>query len=148
MEKKNLPTDAPTEGSPIKRPYRGGKVSLPVLFFPPNKFWGKPGSLGINLIGGLIFGIGFALLGYCPGTIAGAMGQGSVDAITGGVIGILLGSGIFAHLYAKIKKPILTKGTFAYDTIPELLKVNPWVVVIPVVFILAFILWLIEYPGA
>src|SRR5512139_550265 len=31
------------------------------------------GSIGSNVIGGLIFGIGFALLGYCPGTVAGAV---------------------------------------------------------------------------
>ena len=30
------------------------------------------GSMGSNVIGGLIFGVGFALLGYCPGTVAGA----------------------------------------------------------------------------
>lgn len=52
----------------------------------------KPGSYGINIIGGLIFGVGFAVLGYCPGTIMGAIGQGSLDALTGGFVGILIGS--------------------------------------------------------
>ena len=37
----------------------------------------KSGSLGMNVIGGLIFGAGFALLGYCPGTIVGAIGSGA-----------------------------------------------------------------------
>src|SRR3990172_10730826 len=37
----------------------------------------KPGSLGSTVIGGLIFGVGFAVLGYCPGTLAGAVGQGA-----------------------------------------------------------------------
>lgn len=36
----------------------------------------KPGSLGSVVIGGLLFGIGFGLLGYCPGTVAGAVGHG------------------------------------------------------------------------
>ena len=36
----------------------------------------KSGSMGSNIIGGLIFGVGFAVLGYCPGTIAGAIGNG------------------------------------------------------------------------
>ena len=31
----------------------------------------KPGSWGSTAVGGLIFGLGFATLGYCPGTIAG-----------------------------------------------------------------------------
>jgi hypothetical protein len=32
----------------------------------------KPGSWGTSGIGGLIFGVGLAILGYCPGTSAGA----------------------------------------------------------------------------
>ncbi len=31
----------------------------------------QTGSLGATVIGGLIFGVGFAVLGYCPGTLAG-----------------------------------------------------------------------------
>ncbi len=107
----------------------------------------KPGSYGINIIGGLIFGVGFALLGYCPGTISGAIGQGSLDALTGGLIGILLGSGLFAHMYPKLNQSLLKKGKFRSQTLPELLKVDPWVVVIPVVLGFAFLLWLLEYFG-
>jgi hypothetical protein len=33
-----------------------------------------------NILGGLIFGSGFALSGYCPGTSIGAMGEGKKDA--------------------------------------------------------------------
>ena len=47
----------------------------------------KSGSWGMNVIGGLIFGVGFALLGYCPGTIAGAIGNGYLDALVGGLPG-------------------------------------------------------------
>jgi hypothetical protein len=107
----------------------------------------KAGSIGINVIGGLLFGIGFATLGYCPGIVAGAIGQGSLDALTGGLIGILLGSGIFAAIYPKLNKGILAKGKFANQTLPELFHVNPWVVVIPVVIIFVVILWLLEYFG-
>ena len=49
----------------------------------------KSGSMGSNIIGGLIFGVGFAVLGYCPGTIAGAIGNGYLDALAGGLAGIL-----------------------------------------------------------
>ncbi|HDS63539.1 MAG TPA: YeeE/YedE family protein, partial [Methanofollis liminatans] len=28
----------------------------------------KPGSVGATVVGGIIFGAGFAVLGYCPGT--------------------------------------------------------------------------------
>lgn len=107
----------------------------------------KPGSIGVSVIGGLIFGVGFATLGYCPGTIAGAVGQGSLDALLGGVTGILIGAGIFAAIYPGVQRAILSKGDFGELTLPQLLKLNPWLVVIPAVVILAGILFLLEKSG-
>lgn len=43
----------------------------------------KPLILGGILIGGIIFGCGMAILGYCPGTIPISMGEGSLDALAG-----------------------------------------------------------------
>ena len=107
----------------------------------------KPGSIGSSVIGGLIFGVGFAVLGYCPGTIAGAVGQGSIDALVGGVGGILLGSWIFIVAYPKLQKTTLSKGDFGELTLPKLLKVNPWVVVLPAAVVLAALLVLMEKAG-
>lgn len=45
-----------------------------------------------TLVGGLIFGVGFALTGYCPGTSIGAWAEGKKDAgyvILGGLFGVL-----------------------------------------------------------
>lgn len=103
----------------------------------------KPGSVGMSIVGGLIFGAGFAVLGYCPGTIAGAVGNGHMDAALGGLTGIIIGAGLYAALYSKIKSGILQKGYFGNITLPELFKVNHWVVVIPLsVGIIAFLYWL------
>ena len=103
----------------------------------------KPGSLGSTVLGGLLFGVGFAVMGFCPGTISGAIGQGALDALIPGSIGIVLGSWLFANWYPKLQKPILDKGNFGSITIPELLKVNVWVVVIPtVVFLTLLLIWL------
>ena len=107
----------------------------------------KPGSLGTSMIGGLIFGTGFATLGYCPGTITGAVGQGFLDALFGGVIGILIGAGIFAAVYPKLQGPVLSKSDFGELTLPQLLKVNPWAVVIPVAIILTALLVWMEKAG-
>ncbi len=107
----------------------------------------KPGSFGSSVIGGLIFGVGFALLGYCPGTIAGAVGQGSLDGLFGGMAGILVGAGLFAEAYPKLDSLILKKADFGELTLPQLLKVNPWVIVLPVsIGIVALLLW-IEKSG-
>jgi hypothetical protein len=103
----------------------------------------KSGSLGLNVIGGLIFGVGFAVLGYCPGTIAGAIGNGYLDALAGGLAGIVLGSGIFAALYPGFRQGILKKGAFGNLTLPRLFKVNDWFVVLPAaVLIVAALVWL------
>ncbi len=104
----------------------------------------KPGSIGSSVIGGLIFGVGFGLLGYCPGTVAGAVGQGSLDALLGGVVGILIGAGLFAAVFPKLQAAILGKGDFGDATLPQVLKVNPWVVVVPVAVMILILLILIE----
>jgi len=103
----------------------------------------KPGSIGMSVLGGLIFGVGFGLLGYCPGTVAGAVGQGCLDALFGGVVGILLGAWVFAALYPRLE-PILTKVDFGELTLPELLKVNRWAVVAAVAVLLVILLVLID----
>ncbi|MFO7576818.1 MAG: YeeE/YedE thiosulfate transporter family protein [Pelovirga sp.] len=107
----------------------------------------KSGSLGKNIIGGLMFGVGFAVLGYCPGTIAGAVGNGYLDAIVGGLVGIVIGSGLFAALYPKIRSGILAKGDFGELTLPKLFKVNDWIVVIPLVALIVLLLVWLERTG-
>ncbi|MFN2380211.1 MAG: YeeE/YedE thiosulfate transporter family protein [Bacteroidales bacterium] len=107
----------------------------------------KSGSVGKNVIGALIFGVGFAVLGYCPGTIAGAIGNGYLDAIFGGLAGIVLGTWIFAVMYPGLKNGILKKGSFGDITIPRLLKVNDWVVVVPAVGLIVLLLFWIEKAG-
>jgi len=87
------------------------------------------GSIGATVIGGLIFGVGFAILGYCPGTLAGAAGQGSLDALFGGVPGMVVGAGIYAALYPKLSVTILKLGKFDKETIPQVLGVRPWPVI-------------------
>jgi uncharacterized protein len=114
------------------------------------KHWGwvtldpKAGSWGANVVGGLIFGVGFALLGYCPGTIVGAIGNGYFDALVGGVPGILIGAGLFAHVYPRLRRGILQKGDYGDVTLPQLLKMREWVVVPVVSVLLVLILIWIE----
>lgn len=103
----------------------------------------KAGSWGMNLIGGLIFGVGFALMGYCPGTIAGAIGSGAMDALTGGLVGVWIGTGLFASLYPNVRNGILKAGAFGDVTLPKLLKLSDWAVVIPVaLMIITLLIWM------
>jgi hypothetical protein len=107
----------------------------------------KPGSIGSSVIGGLIFGIGFGLLGYCPGTIAGAVGQGSLDGLFGGMAGIIVGVGLFAQVYPRLNNSILKKGDFGELTFPQMFKVNPWMIILPVAVGIIFLLCWIEKLG-
>ena len=91
----------------------------------------KPGYFGYVVIGGLIFGVGFGLLGYCPGTMVGAVGEGFLDALLGGVVGMIIGAGLFSEFYPRLEKGFLTRGNFGELTWPQLFRVNPWILIVP-----------------
>ena len=126
-------------------------VGMVGVYFMKNKGWvklhPKKGSVGKNVIGGLIFGAGFAILGYCPGTIAGAVGNGYLDAVVGGVAGIMIGAGIFAAHYPHLNKTILQKGDYGDVSLPELLRVSDWLAVIPVAGLIVLLLYWMEAVG-
>lgn len=61
----------------------------------------KPFYLIGTTIGGLIFGIGMSILGYCPGTLPVSLGQGSIDAFFG-IIGGLIGGIVYTLIYPLI----------------------------------------------
>ena len=89
----------------------------------------KTTILGGNILGGLGFGVGWGLLGYCPGTSAGALGEGRWDAVWG-ILGMLAGAALFAEAYPDLKKTVLTWGDFGKITLPQVLGVNHWVIII------------------
>jgi hypothetical protein len=89
----------------------------------------KPTTLAANILGGLIFGAGWALLGYCPGTSAGALGEGRWDAIWG-ILGMLLGAALYAEAYPGLKATLLTWGDFGKITLPDVLGINHWIIIV------------------
>lgn len=54
------------------------------------------------MAGGLIFGVGMAILGYCPGTLPVSLGEGSIDALFG-IIGGLFSGLIYTLLVPSIQ---------------------------------------------
>ncbi|MBD3278843.1 MAG: YeeE/YedE family protein [Candidatus Aegiribacteria sp.] len=109
-------------------------------------FHPKPTSISSAVIGGLLFGVGFATMGYCPGTLAGATGNGYLDAVAGGA-GVILGAGLFAMIYKRLQKKTLKIGQPKKLTLPEVLGVNSWVVVITGSLLIAALMWWLESMG-
>lgn len=106
----------------------------------------KSGSIKNAVIGGLLFGVGFGLLGYCPGTIARAIGSGSLDALTGGLVGIILGTVIYAKLYSKLKaKNIITQDKYSGYSLFHKVKDNPFRLTIPIALLIVIFLLALEY---
>ena len=95
----------------------------------------KPTKIGSNIIGGLLFGFGFALLGYCPGTGAAALGEGNWDTVFG-MAGLVVGSYLFAEASGFIKKTVDQWGNLGKRLLPDLLHMprGIFVVVLAVVF--------------
>jgi len=92
----------------------------------------KPLVLGGNVLGGLIFGIGWGIVGYCPGTAMGALGEGRYDSIFG-LLGMILGAAIYAEMFPLMKATVLTWGNFGKITLPSALGINHWIVIVVVV---------------
>jgi uncharacterized membrane protein YedE/YeeE len=93
----------------------------------------KSTVLGATIIGGLIFGLGWGLLGYCPGTSIGAIGEGRWDGLWG-VLGMLAGAAVYAEAYPLMKRTVLTWGDLGKITLPGILGINHWIVVLVFVF--------------
>ena len=81
-----------------------------------------------QIIGGLILGSGIALSGYCPGTSAGALGEGALDTIPF-MLGLLAGSAFYAETYPFFKHTILSIGNLGSVTLPEILGYNYWLII-------------------
>ncbi|BBO74586.1 hypothetical protein DSCW_20030 [Desulfosarcina widdelii] len=101
----------------------------------------KSTSIGAQVIGGMLFGIGWGLLGYCPGTAAGALGEGRIDGLWG-ILGMLLGGGIYASAFPFMKAYVLPLGNYGKVSLPQLIGINHWIVIL---VIAAFLILLFRF---
>lgn len=99
----------------------------------------KPLIFGGVVCGGLLFGFGWGLLGYCPGTAMGALGEGRLDALWG-IIGMLVGAAFYAEAYPFLQSTVLTWGNYGKVTIPQILGISHWLV-IAAVWLLSLVLF-------
>lgn len=90
----------------------------------------KPAYLGGVALGGIIFGIGWAVSGYCPGTCVVGASEGKWDAIFT-VIGGLVGAAIFAVAYPFLETLLLDPLDFGKVTLHDITGLNSVYLAIP-----------------
>ncbi len=78
----------------------------------------KPMNVGAVLLGGALFGAGWAVMGYCPGTSIAALGEGRWHALFA-IAGMITGAAIYAELFPFFKSTILAWKDFGKIGLPE-----------------------------
>lgn len=88
----------------------------------------KSMNVGGVVLGGLLFGAGWAVMGYCPGTSVGALAEGRWHAIFA-VVGMLIGAAVYAEVYPVMLTSVLAWKDFGKVGISESLGVSHWMVI-------------------
>jgi uncharacterized protein len=101
---------------------------------PKNLDWGK-------LVGGLIFGTGMGILGYCPGTMMARMGEGKKETILA-LFGMAFGIFIYALTIKPVKAALLSSEING-DIFLQL-GVNRWIVIIPAALLFSAIIYFVN----
>lgn len=106
-----------------------------------------PTSMLANVVGGVVFGVGMATAGYCPGTIVAEAGEGRLDAWVAGLSGLLVGAMVFGLLQPVIMPPLARVGALGRVTFASLAGASPWLVLLVFGQIVVLVLILIARVG-
>ena len=90
----------------------------------------KPAYVWGVALGGIIFGIGWAVSGYCPGTCVVGSSEGKKDAMFT-VIGAFVGAFVFSLVFPYIESSLIAKANFGKITFESLLGINGIYLAIP-----------------
>lgn len=105
-----------------------------ITMHPKSLDWGK-------LVGGLIFGSGMGLLGYCPGTMIARIGEAKKDAWIG-LVGMVTGILFFALNSGFIKTQLTAKSI--NGDISTALGISPWIIIPVATLIFISIIYLAD----
>ena len=100
-----------------------------------------------NLVGGLIFGVGMALSGYCPGTCAAGAGEGKLDYLVPGFLGFLTGAVIYGLTYQQVFPKISAIANYGNTTLPDLWNLSPFLTVLLFALMSFFLFYMIDRAG-
>jgi hypothetical protein len=105
----------------------GGLANMSIK---PAYVWGVIG-------GGAIFGIGWAVSGYCPGTCIVGASEGKKDALAT-LVGALVGALIFSFAFPSLDQLLLQNANFGEITLESLVGVSGIYLAIPFSLALLF----------
>lgn len=83
-----------------------------------------------NLAGGLVFGAGMALAGFCPGTVAAGAGEGRLDYVIPGVLGLTFGALVHGAVYARLAPFFARLQSSGPVALANVLHVDGWWLVV------------------
>jgi hypothetical protein len=89
----------------------------------------KSADVLANIVGGVLFGFGMTLLGYCPGTGVAALGDGSRHALFG-VLGMLAGAAAYAEIQPLLNDNVLSVWSYGKITFPAATGLSPWLFIV------------------
>jgi uncharacterized membrane protein YedE/YeeE len=95
-------------------------LDLDRVYIIPTFFWPQ-------IVGGALFGVGYIVSGYCPGTAMAGFATGRLDALIT-IIGVGAGSLLFAVLFPMLEGFYLSS-EMGQTTLPKLAGVNSWVII-------------------
>lgn len=98
----------------------------------------KPAYIWGVALGGAIFGIGWAISGYCPGTCVVGTSEGKKDAMFT-LLGALVGAFIFSIFYPAIEATLIANANFGALTMESILGVSGIYLAIPFSMALIFV---------
>ena len=107
-----------------------------------SRVWIVPTFFWPQIVGGGLFGLGFVVSGYCPGTAVTGLSSGRIDALFT-LIGVGVGSLVFAFFFPLLEN-FYNASAMGGVTLPQLLGINHWLVVVSVVAIAVGMFFIIE----
>jgi len=110
-------------------------INLEFIYMPVTLIWPY-------LVGGLLFGIGFVIGGYCPGTAVIALANLRIDALVflgGTVIGVLLHGWAQPHIAA-----FLSSGNLGRLTLSQALGIDPALLILIICCVAVAVFYLVR----
>jgi len=87
----------------------------------------RDANMGGVVLGALLFGVGMALYGYCPGTGLAAAATGRTHALVG-VFGMIAGAIVYAYAFDWLRGSVLAWSNLGRITLADVTGLPLWVV--------------------